>query len=137
MVRMENQTRPHVLVVDDHPAIAERIGRMVERAGFRTAYAFGGREGLAAFNAALSAGAAFSAVVTDFSMADLDGLAVAEAVKAASPATAVVLLTAYRIDGTDELPRHVDAVLEKPPTEALLRSTLARVIVTPDATIGR
>ena len=130
---MSGMTRPHVLVVDDYPEIATRIGHLIERAGFRTSCAFGGREGLAAFNAALSAGAPFSAVVTDFSMADLGGLAVAAAVKGAAPATAVVLLTAYALDSHDELPWNVDAVLTKPPSEALLRSTLARVIVPPDA----
>ena len=88
---------------------------------------------MAAFNAALSAGSPFFAVVTDFSMGDLDGLAVAAAVKAASPATTVVLLTAYAVDGDDDLPQHVDAVLRKPPSEALLRSTLARLIINPDA----
>ena len=129
---MGDQTRPDVLVVDDYPGIAKRLGDIVERAGFRTSCAFGGREGIAAFNAALSAGSPFSAVVTDFSMPDLDGLAVAAAVKAASPATAVILLTAYAADTHDHLPRNVDAVLEKPPSEARLRSTLARLIVSPD-----
>ena len=130
---MGNETRPQVLVVDDYPEIARKIGDVIERAGFRTSCVFGGREGLAAFDAALSAGAPFSAVVTDFSMADLTGLAVAAAVKAASPATAVVLLTAYAIDSHDELPQNVDAVLEKQLSGAELPSTLARVIVTPDA----
>jgi len=130
---MGEETRPHVLVVDDYPEVAKKIARVIERAGFRTACAFGGTDGLAAFHAALSAGAPFSAVVTDFSMGDLGGLAVAAAVKSAAPATAVVLLTAYALDSDDELPRHIDAVLKKPPSEALLRSTLARVIVIPDA----
>ena len=125
--------RPHVLVVDDYPEIARRIGYLVERAGFRTSCAFSGSESLAALNAALSAGAPFSAVVTDFSMAGLDGLAVAAAVKAASPATMVVLLTVHDIDSHDGLPRNVDAVLLKPPSEALLRATLARLIDLPDA----
>ena len=130
---MGNETRPHVLLVDDYPEIAKKIAYVIERAGFRTSCAFGGREGLAAFNAALSAGAPFSAVVTDFSMADLDGLAVAAAVKAAWATTAVVLLTAYDTDSDDELPRNVDAVLKKPPSDALLRSTLAQLIGYRDA----
>ena len=130
---MGEDTRRQVLVVDDYPEIAKKIARVIERAGFRTACAFGGRAGLATFEAALSAGAPFSAVVTDFSMGDLGGLAVAAAVKDAAPVTAVVLLTAYAIDSDDELPRNVDAVLKKPPSEVLLRSTLTRVIVTPGA----
>ena len=59
-----NETRPDVLVVDDYPEIAKKIAHVFERAGFCTSCAFGGREGLAAFNAALSDGAPFSAVVT-------------------------------------------------------------------------
>jgi CheY-like chemotaxis protein len=124
---MEDPPRPHVLVVDDGPGMATRLSEMVSRAGFGSSCAIGGREGMAAFSAALSAGSPFSAVVTDFSMADLDGLAVAAAVKAASPATAVVLLSAYAIEA-DELPEHVDAVLRKPPSDAQLRATLARLI---------
>ena len=131
-MRMGKETRPHVLVVDDHPEIAKKVAHVIERSGFRAACAFGGKEGLAAFSAALSAGVPFSAVVTDFSMADLGGLAVAAAVKNLAPATAVVMLTAYAIDD-DDLPRNVDAVVRKPPSEALLRSTLARIIGTSDA----
>ena len=62
---------------------------------------------MATFNAALSAGSPFSAVVTDFRIADLDGLAVAAGVKAVSPATTVVLLTAHTLDAHDLL-RNVD-----------------------------
>ena len=101
---------------------------MVERAGFRASCAIGGSECIAAFTAALSAGSPFSAVVTDFRMSGFDGLAVAAAVKAASPATAVVLIPASALDSPDRLP-NVDAVLTKPSSEALLRSTLTRVIV--------
>lgn len=130
---MGEESRLHVLVVDDYPPIAERLAHVIEQAGFRTSCAFGGKEGLAVFTAALSAGMPFSAVVTDFSMADLGGLAVAAGVKNAAPATPVVLLTAYALDSDNALPRNVDAVLKKPPSEALLHSTLARVIVMPGA----
>jgi CheY-like chemotaxis protein len=126
------RARPHVLVVDDHPEMANRVGEMVERAGFHTSVALGGREGITAFAAAQSAGSAFSMVITDFSMADLDGLAVAAAVKAASPSTPVVMLTAYAVNANDLLPRNVDAALTKPPSNAELRSTLERLIVAPD-----
>ncbi len=105
---------------------------MVERAGFRASCASGGREAIDAIDAALSAGDPFSAVVTDVSMADLDGLAVAAAAKAASPSTAVVLVTAYAIALRDQLPANVDVVLEKPLSAALLRSTLERLIGDPD-----
>jgi CheY-like chemotaxis protein len=54
-------------------------------------------------------------------------------VKAAWATTAVVLLTAYGVDSDDQLPRNVDAVLEKPPSVTQLRSSLARLMVDPDA----
>jgi CheY-like chemotaxis protein len=122
-------TARHVLVVDDYPEVARRVSEMLERAGFRTSFALGGRAGVTAFNAAQSAGTAFSAVITDFSMADLDGLAVAAAVKAASPSTPVVLLTAYALNADDRLPRDVDAVLTKPPLTGELRAILERLCV--------
>ena len=125
---MENGARPNVLVVDHHSDIARRIAQAIERAGFQTACAFSGKEGLAAFYAALSAGTPFSAVVTDFSMPDVDGLAMAAAVKASNPATPVVLVTAYSIDSDDALPPNIDALVNKSPSEALLRSTLARLV---------
>jgi CheY-like chemotaxis protein len=124
---MERQERPHVLVIDDHPTIATRLCEMVVRVGFRASSASGGREGVAEFQAAQSAGVPFAAVITDLSMADLNGLAVAAAVKGASPSTAVVLLTAYSPDADDPLPPHIDAILTKVPPDAELRSTLMRL----------
>ena|SRR5688500_14959478 len=123
---MLDQARYRVLVIDDHRGIAVRLAEMVERAGFRVAVAFGGREGITAFDAAQSGSSPFSVIITDYSMADVDGLAVAATVKNAAPATKVILLTFYAIDA-DPLPPAVDAVLRKPPSDAELRSTLARL----------
>lgn len=118
-----------VLVVDDHPGMAESLAEMIERAGFRASWACGGAEGVDAFHAARAAGSPFSAVITDVRMPGLDGLGLAAVVKGVSPSTPVVLLTAYLIaTGDDQLPRHVDAVLPKPPSDEELRSTLGRVI---------
>ena len=123
---MQGRVRCRVLVIDDHRGIATRLGEMVERAGFRASLAFGGKDGVAAFDEAQSTGSSFSVIITDYSMADLDGLAVAAAVKNAAPTTKVVLLTAYAIDA-DCLPPAIDAVLRKPPSYAELHSTLARL----------
>jgi CheY-like chemotaxis protein len=124
---MEDKPRLHVLVVDDHPDMARRLSEMVERAGFRTSFASGGREGIAVFHAAQSAGVPFVVVITDFSMPDLDGLALAAVVKGVSVTTAVILLTAYSSDTDGQLPPNVDAILAKPPSADELRSTLARL----------
>ena len=128
---MDDKPRLQVLVVDDRPDIATRFGEMVERAGFRTSFASGGKDGIAVFHAAQSAGAPFAVVITDFSMPDLDGLALAAAVKGVSRATAVILLTAYTLDTDDQLPPNVDAILTKPPSDEELRSTLARLTAQP------
>ena len=77
-----------VLVIDDYPGMAAKLAEMVERAGFEAACAVGGREGIAVFEAALAAGSPFSVIITDFSMPEVDGLAVAAAVKTVSPSTA-------------------------------------------------
>lgn len=123
-----DHSRSHVLVIDDHRGMAEKLAEMVERAGFRASWAGGGTDGVAAFRAAHAAGSPFAAIVTDFSMADLDGLALAALMKGVSPLTPVILLTAYAIHvPDDELPPHIDAILAKPPSSEELRSTLARL----------
>jgi CheY-like chemotaxis protein len=118
---------PHVLVIDDHPGIAERIGRMLQRVGCRIRIAASATEGIAAFRAAQHGSERFDLVITDFSMADDNGLAVAAAIKAVTPPTPVVLLSAYALSEDDALPLHVDAVLTKPPTLDQLRALLSRL----------
>jgi CheY-like chemotaxis protein len=118
---------PYVLVVDDHAEMAERLAEMIEFAGFRASVSTSGKGGIAAFREAQAAGSPFAVVVTDFSMADADGLAVAAAVKGESPATPVVLLTGYLVGDNHQLPRNVDAILTKPPSVKDLRSTLTRM----------
>jgi CheY-like chemotaxis protein len=62
-------------------------------------------------------------------MPDVDGRRVAAAVKAASPATPIVLLTGWgqRLVEDGDIPAHVDHVLHKPPKLRDLRGALARV----------
>jgi CheY-like chemotaxis protein len=67
---------PGVLVIDDYADMAERLAEMVEAAGFRAPCAHDGKERTAAFLQALAAGSPFAAIITDFNMADLNGLAV-------------------------------------------------------------
>jgi CheY-like chemotaxis protein len=118
---------PHVLVIDDHPGIAARIGHMLQRAGCRIRIAASANEGIAVFRATQRSSERFDLVITDFSMADANGLAVAAAVKAIAPPTPVVLLSAYTLSDDDALPLHVDAVLAKPPTLDQLRALLSRL----------
>jgi CheY-like chemotaxis protein len=59
----------------------------------------------------------------------VDGRKVAAAVKSASPSTPVILLTGWgqRLITEDEIPAHVDRVLNKPPKLLHLRTALARL----------
>jgi CheY-like chemotaxis protein len=59
----------------------------------------------------------------------VDGRKVADAVKAASPLTPVVLLTGWgqRLSIEGDVPPHVDRMLSKPPKMAMLRMTLAQL----------
>jgi CheY-like chemotaxis protein len=59
----------------------------------------------------------------------VDGRRVAAAIKAASPNTPVVLLTGWgqRLMADNQVPPHVDRVLNKPPRLKELRAALAEL----------
>ncbi len=114
----------YILVIDDHPLMAQALDRILQRDGHRVVLAASGREGLEYVRRSKEQGDPFAVVLTDFSMADVDGLAVAASVKEVSPSTRVVLLTAHLLpDGGQQAP-HVDCLLNKPPKLADLRAAL-------------
>ncbi|QMV20145.1 response regulator [Granulicella sp. 5B5] len=118
-----------VLVVDDEPAMRTALEASFLRHGWRVATA----NGLMQAKAALSH-AAFDLVVSDVRMRDGDGLDVLSAVRSSSPASAVILLTAYanvpeavesmRGGAVDYLTKPIpfDALLET--AERMLRRTV-------------
>jgi len=79
-----------ILVVDDEPAQRELVGGFLRKHGFDVVEAGGGKEAVARFKQE-----PFDLVLTDQRMPDLSGLDVLEAVRATSPETAVVIVTAY------------------------------------------
>jgi DNA-binding NtrC family response regulator len=79
-----------ILVVDDEPAQRELVCGFLTKHGFEVVEAGGGREAVSRFKQE-----PFDLVLTDQRMPDLSGLEVLEAVRAASPETAVVIITAY------------------------------------------
>jgi CheY-like chemotaxis protein len=102
---------------------------VLEGDGHRVASADGGRSGIDAFQRELSTGTAFDLVITDLGMPYVDGRQVAAAVKAASAATPVILLTGWgrRMLAEHEIPAHVDRLLSKPPRLSELRAALAEL----------
>jgi CheY-like chemotaxis protein len=93
-------TRMRLLVVDDDPVLLKSLRDILETDG----------------------------VITDLGMPYVDGRRVAEAVKAASPSTPVILLTGWgqRLVSEEDIPPHVDHVLSKPPKLREVREALAR-----------
>jgi len=121
--------RLHLLVVDDDPLLVKSLRDVLEDDGHRVASADGGRSGIDVFQRELSAGTAFDLVITDLGMPYVDGRQVAAAVKAASAATPVILLTGWgrRMLAEHEIPPHIDRLLSKPPRLSELRAALAEL----------
>jgi DNA-binding NtrC family response regulator len=80
----------HLLVVDDEPSARTTLALLLRKRGHRVLEA----DGVTAATKRL-ADEVFDLVVTDLRMPDGDGLDVLRTVKAHSPATEVILLTAY------------------------------------------
>ncbi|HEV2268827.1 MAG TPA: ATP-binding protein [Steroidobacteraceae bacterium] len=118
-----------ILIVDDDPLIIESLRETLRGDAHRVTAADGGQAGIEAFEAARARGEPFQLVITDLGMPYVDGRRVAAAVKAASPATPVVLLTGWgqRLTAENQVPPHVDRVLNKPPRLRELRAALAEL----------
>lgn len=119
--------RLRLLLVDDDPLLLKSLRDALETEGHVVVVANGGAEGINAFKAARGRGESFAAVITDLGMPNVDGRKVASAIKDASPATPVIMLTGWgqRLTLDDDIPPHVDRVLSKPPKLRELRETLA------------
>ncbi len=89
----------------------------------------GGQAGIDAFSAAAKASHRFDLVITDLGMPYVDGRKVAAAIKAVSQRTPIVMLTGWghRLVAENDIPPHVDRVLNKPPRLNELRMALAEL----------
>lgn len=118
-----------ILLVDDDPLIIESMRNTLEGDGHTVTTADGGQAGIDAMADALARNEPFAAVITDLGMPYVDGRRVAAAVKAASASTPVILLTGWgqRLIDDNDIPPHVDRVLNKPPKLADLRRVLAEM----------
>lgn len=116
-----------ILVVDDDPTVLLSLRNMLEVDGHAVRTAAGGQIGIEAFELSLREGNPFDVVITDFGMPNMDGRAVARAVKAARPATLVFMLTGWgsQVDAMDDWQQHVDNILAKPTRLAQLREALS------------
>lgn len=118
-----------ILIVDDDPLIIESLRETLRGDAHRVTAADGGQAGIDAFEAARANGEAFELVITDLGMPYVDGRRVAAAIKTVSPTTPVILLTGWgqRLTAENQVPPHVDRVLNKPPRLKELRAALAEL----------
>ena len=119
-----------ILVVDDDPVLSRSLEDALTGDSHQVQLASGGQAGIAAFLAATKAGSTFDVVITDLGMPRVDGRKVADAIKAASPATPIILLTGWgqRLLDEGEIPPNIDRVLSKPPRLQQLRACIADLI---------
>jgi len=115
--------------VDDDPLIIESLSETLRNDGHQVTAAEGGQAGIDAFHAAQQRGQHFTAVITDLGMPYIDGRRVAAAVKAAAPSIPVIMLTGWgqRLAAENDIPLHVDRVLNKPPKLRELRLALVEL----------
>jgi signal transduction histidine kinase/CheY-like chemotaxis protein len=129
LARLRPKERLRLLLVDDDPLLIKSLRDTLEGDGHLITVADGGQAGIEAFVTAQKRGECFALVITDLGMPHVDGRKVAATVKAASPATPIILLTGWgeRLVAEHDVPPHVDRVLNKPPKLHQLRAALAEL----------
>ncbi len=113
-----------ILVVEDEPLVREVLGVYLAEDNHHVTTAENGREGLEKFRAG-----EFDLVMTDRSMPEMNGDALAAEIKKLRPAQPVLLLTGFGdiMSGAGEKPTGVDLVVSKPFTLTTLRSAIAKI----------
>jgi CheY-like chemotaxis protein len=111
-----------ILIVDDDPLLLTAWRAMLDGDGHDVATAGAGQAAIDLFAGATARGERFAVVITDLGMPYVDGRRVANAIKAASADTPVILLTGWgrSLVADDDVPAGVDRVLSKPPKLAEL-----------------
>ena len=122
--------RLRLLVIDDDPLLTKSLRDILETDGHVVTTANGAQAGIDLFRASHTSGDAFAFVITDLGMPYVDGRQVAQAIKAISRATPVILLTGWgqRLVAEGDVPLHVDLVLNKPPKLRELRRAFIELI---------
>ena len=118
--------RMRILLVDDDPLILDSIAEVLSFDGHDVVVAANGQAGLACFVAAQESDVPFDAVVTDLGMPVLNGIQVANEVRARSGTVRIILLTGWgeRAREEKEFPATVNHLLAKPVRIHELRAAL-------------
>ena len=113
-----------VLVVDDEPRVRDMVGEFLRREGSTVVTAANGSEALEKYRQN-----EFDLVITDRGMPEMNGDALAAAIKEESPDMPIIMLTGFgeMMISAGEKPQGVDCLLGKPVTPAAMRQAVATV----------
>jgi len=119
----------HVLVIDDDAVVGRSFDRVLSDKGYEVDTALNGEEGLKDIEAR-----DYDVVFTDIKMPGMDGLEVAERIKARCPWTPVVVITGYGSE-ENEARAHVLGVngfVRKPLTPEIIESITLKALEKPE-----
>jgi len=122
-------TKTQILVIDDDAVVGRSFDRVLSGKGYEVNIALSGEEALETMNES-----DFDVVFTDIRMPGMDGLEVAERIKARCPWTPVVVITGY---GTEENEARasvlgVSGFVRKPLTPEIIESVTLKAITEKD-----
>ncbi len=119
-----------VLVVDDDPAVRKSFDRVLSGKGYAVITAESGEEALRKLNEEK-----YDIVYSDIRMPGMNGLEVAENIKARRPWTPVVIITGYGTDIAEERAKAagVSKFLHKPLSPAMIEDSARDVLAAPAA----
>jgi CheY-like chemotaxis protein len=118
----------HVLVIDDDAVVGRSFDRVLSDKGYEVDTALNGEEGLKDIESQ-----DYDVIFTDIKMPGMDGLEVAERIKARCPWTPVVVITGY---GTEENEARahvlgVNGFVRKPLTPEMIESVTLKALEKP------
>lgn len=117
--------KPKILIIDDEPDMCWAIEKAMQREGFATISAGGGREGLELFFSEKPA-----AVLVDLKMPDMDGMEVIKKIREVDSDVPVILITGHgSMDVAYEaLSKDATGYIIKPFSMSDLRATVRRMV---------
>src|SRR5262245_32275343 len=117
--------QPVILLIEDEARLRDNLQTLLESEGYHVKVAQNGAEGIKRLRHE-----SFDLVITDLVMPEIDGFQVLEYLKAYSPETVVVVMTAYVSAGSviDALRKGAYDYLSKPFEFDLMKATIARAL---------
>lgn len=117
-----------ILVVDDDPVVGKSFSRVLSNKGYAVITAGNAQEALTKLQ-----DAKYDVVFTDIKMPGMDGLELAEQVKAKHPWTPVVIVTGYGTTANEERAKAagVSAFLRKPLSPEMIEGSAAHALLEP------